>query len=98
MPGGSDAHGIPDVAVHNRAEVMPAVEQSRRTNGPFLINFHLEKEDAVYPMIAPGSALDEMIQQMPAIGQHRRAATAIASLHASGSVVEQWVSLPRFSP
>jgi acetolactate synthase I/II/III large subunit len=59
----ADAHGIPGVTVNSRAEVLPAVEQSRRSEGPFLINFHVEKEDAVYPMIAPGSALDEMIQR-----------------------------------
>ena len=59
----ADAHGIPGATVRNRAEVLPAVEAARRTDGPFLINFHVEKEDAVYPMIAPGSALDEMIRR-----------------------------------
>jgi acetolactate synthase I/II/III large subunit len=57
------AHGIAGTTVNNRAGVLPAVEEARRTEGPFLINFHVEKEDAVYPMIAPGSALDEMIRR-----------------------------------
>ena len=57
------AHGIPGATVRNRAEVLPAVDVARRSNGPFLINFMVEKEDAVYPMIAPGSALDEMIRR-----------------------------------
>jgi acetolactate synthase-1/2/3 large subunit len=57
------AHGIAGTTVSSRAEVLPAVELARRTEGPFLINFHVEKEDAVYPMIAPGSALDEMIRR-----------------------------------
>jgi acetolactate synthase-1/2/3 large subunit len=57
------AHGIPGATVRNRAEVLPAVDEARRTDSPFLINFHVEKEDAVYPMIAPGSALDEMIRR-----------------------------------
>ncbi len=49
--------------VRSRAEVLPTVDTARRTNGPFLINFMVEKEDAVYPMIAPGSALDEMVRR-----------------------------------
>jgi acetolactate synthase I/II/III large subunit len=57
------AHGIEGATVNTRAEVLPAVEQARRTNGPFLINFHVEKEDAVYPMICPGKALDEMLRR-----------------------------------
>src|ERR1019366_10419195 len=36
----ADAHGIPGATVRNRAEVLPAVEAARRTDGPFLINFH----------------------------------------------------------
>jgi acetolactate synthase-1/2/3 large subunit len=43
--------------------VLPAVEAARGSDKPFLINFMVEKEDAVYPMIAPGSALDEMIRR-----------------------------------
>jgi acetolactate synthase-1/2/3 large subunit len=29
----------------------------------FLIEFKVEKEDGVYPMIAPGSALHEMVRR-----------------------------------
>jgi acetolactate synthase-1/2/3 large subunit len=57
------AHGIPGATVSTRAEVLPAVDLARRTQGPYLINFMVEKEDAVYPMITPGSALDEMIRR-----------------------------------
>jgi len=61
------AHGIPGATVRKRAEVLPAVAEARNSSGPFLVNFLVEKEDAVYPMIAPGSALDEMIRR-PANG------------------------------
>jgi acetolactate synthase-1/2/3 large subunit len=64
-----EAHGIPGATVRKRAEVLPAVEAARGSSGPFLINFMVEKEDAVYPMIAPGSALDEMIRR-PANGHN----------------------------
>jgi len=59
----AEAHGIPGVAVRTRAEVLPAVNAARQRKGPFLINFLVEKEDSVYPMIAAGSALHEMIRR-----------------------------------
>jgi acetolactate synthase I/II/III large subunit len=59
----AEAHDIPALAVRTRAEVLPAVEQARSQKGPFLINFLVEKEDSVYPMIPAGSALHEMIRR-----------------------------------
>ena len=59
----ADAHGIPGATVRSRTEVLPAVNDARRNNGPFLINFLVEKEDSVYPMVGPGAALDEMIRR-----------------------------------
>jgi len=57
----ADAHGIPGVAVHTRAELAPAVEKARSTSGTFLLNFMVEKEESVYPMIPAGASLHEMI-------------------------------------
>jgi acetolactate synthase-1/2/3 large subunit len=59
----ADAHGIPGRAVRTRAEVADAVEQARSAPGAFLLNFMVEKEDAVYPMIPVGKALHEMIRR-----------------------------------
>ena len=59
----ADAHGIAGRAVHTRGEVAPAVEAARSHDGPFLINFLVEKEDSVYPMIPAGRALHEMIRR-----------------------------------
>jgi acetolactate synthase I/II/III large subunit len=59
----ADAHGIAGKAVHTRAELTPTVEAARAHNGAFLINFFVEKEDSVYPMIPAGSALHEMIRR-----------------------------------
>ena len=58
-----EAHGIPGLTVRARGEVLPAVKAARERKGPFLINFLVEKEDSVYPMIAAGSALHEMIRR-----------------------------------
>jgi acetolactate synthase-1/2/3 large subunit len=57
----ADAHGIPGRAVRTRAEVESAVTEARTSKGAFLLNFMVEKEDSVYPMIPVGSALHEMI-------------------------------------
>jgi acetolactate synthase-1/2/3 large subunit len=57
------AHGIDAANVTKRPEVTPAVTRARTSGKPFLINFAVEKEDGVYPMIAPGAALHEMVRR-----------------------------------
>jgi len=59
----ADAHGIPGRTVRRRAEVEAAVDEARTNPGAFLLNFMVEKEDSVYPMIPAGSALHEMIRR-----------------------------------
>jgi acetolactate synthase-1/2/3 large subunit len=57
------AHGIAGSSVRQRADVIPTVTRARTSGHPFLIDFQVEKEDGVYPMIAPGSALHEMVRR-----------------------------------
>ena len=59
----AEAHGIPGLAVRTRAEVAGAVAQARSAPGTFLLNFIVEKEESVYPMIPAGAALHEMIRR-----------------------------------
>jgi acetolactate synthase-1/2/3 large subunit len=59
----ADAHGIAGRRVKTRAEVASAVEEARSAPGTFLLNFMVEKEESVYPMIPAGSALHEMIRR-----------------------------------
>ena len=59
----ADAHGIRGLAVRTRAEVASAVETARSAPGTFLLNFMVEKEESVYPMIPVGAALHEMIRR-----------------------------------
>jgi acetolactate synthase-1/2/3 large subunit len=44
-------------------EVLPAIEFARQTEGPVLIDFQVEKEEAVYPMVPTGADLDKMIRR-----------------------------------
>jgi acetolactate synthase-1/2/3 large subunit len=57
------AHGIDGAHVSVRKEVIPTVTKARTSGKAFLINFQVEKEDGVYPMIAPGAALHEMVRR-----------------------------------
>ncbi len=59
----ADAHGIAGARVSERQHVTPTVTEARTSGHPFLIDFRVEKEDGVYPMIAPGSALHEMVRR-----------------------------------
>ncbi len=57
------AHGIPSRQVTRHDEVQEAIEFARRTSGPVVLEFCVVKEDAVYPMVPSGAALDEMIRR-----------------------------------
>jgi acetolactate synthase I/II/III large subunit len=59
----AEAYGIRGVAVKERAQVVPVVDAARRHHGPVLIDFQVEQEDSVYPMVAAGAALHEMIRR-----------------------------------
>ncbi|MGD0798047.1 MAG: biosynthetic-type acetolactate synthase large subunit [Acidobacteriaceae bacterium] len=57
------AHGIAGAHVRKRKDVTPAVTKARTSGRAFLIDFQVEKEDGVYPMIAPGAALHDMVRR-----------------------------------
>ncbi|GAB4402072.1 MAG: biosynthetic-type acetolactate synthase large subunit [Anaerolineales bacterium] len=59
----AEAHGVPAKRVTRREEVNEAIEWARKTEGPVVLEFRVEMEDAVYPMVPAGAALHEMIQR-----------------------------------
>jgi len=59
----AEAHGLVARRVTQPAEVLPAIEFARQTPGPVLIEFKVEKEEAVYPMVPAGADLDAMIRR-----------------------------------
>jgi acetolactate synthase I/II/III large subunit len=59
----AEAYGIRSTTVSERSEVVPAVQAARQHEGPMLINFKVEQEDTVYPMVAAGAALHDMIRR-----------------------------------
>jgi acetolactate synthase I/II/III large subunit len=59
----ADAHGLKGLRVEKRVDVAQAVAEARRSEGTVVIDFRVEKEDTVYPMVAPGKGIAEMIRR-----------------------------------
>jgi acetolactate synthase-1/2/3 large subunit len=59
----ANSFGIRAERVSGRGEVVPTIESARETDGPVLIDFRVEQEDSVYPMVPAGASLHEMIRR-----------------------------------
>ena len=59
----AEAYGLPALRVKHREEVVPAIEQAMEEQGPFIIDFVVEPEENVYPMVPPGAALAEVLEE-----------------------------------
>jgi acetolactate synthase I/II/III large subunit len=59
----ADAFGIAATTVTRRGEVAGAVEAARRLKRMALIDFQVEQEDSVYPMVPAGADLHKMIRR-----------------------------------
>lgn len=66
----ADAHGIPAKRVLDPGDVGSAIEFAQQTPGPVLLEFVVEQEESVYPMVPTGAALDEMIRR-PIFGEEK---------------------------
>ncbi|MCE2471443.1 MAG: biosynthetic-type acetolactate synthase large subunit [Anaerolineae bacterium] len=56
----ADAYDIPNRRVTQRDEIEDAVQYARGIDGPTLIEFVVEKEEMVYPMVPAGADLHDM--------------------------------------
>ncbi len=59
----AEAHRVPARLVTHRDEVHEAIEWARKTEGPVVLEFRVEQEEAVFPMVPQGAALHEMIRR-----------------------------------
>ncbi|MBZ5700481.1 MAG: biosynthetic-type acetolactate synthase large subunit [Acidobacteriia bacterium] len=59
----ASAFGIRSEKVGTRGEVLPAIRKAREAAETVLLDFRVEQEDAVYPMVPAGAALHEMIRR-----------------------------------
>ncbi|HTZ32654.1 MAG TPA: biosynthetic-type acetolactate synthase large subunit [Methylomirabilota bacterium] len=59
----ANAFGIRGERITTRKEVIPTIESARSTDQPVLLDFRVEQEDSVYPMVPAGAALHDMIRR-----------------------------------
>ena len=59
----ADAHGLTGFRVDKRGDVADVVQRARAAEGTVLIDFRVEQEDSVYPMVPAGADLDAMIRR-----------------------------------
>ena len=58
----SQAYGIPAVRVKHQEDVMPALRQAQKHDGPFLFEFVVDYAANVYPMVPPGGSLGDTME------------------------------------
>jgi acetolactate synthase-1/2/3 large subunit len=58
----AEAYGIPGIKVRHKDEVVPAIQKAMAHDGPFLVDFGVEPEENVYPMVPPGASLVELLE------------------------------------
>jgi acetolactate synthase-1/2/3 large subunit len=58
----ADAYGIPGYRVEHASELADVVGRANAAPGPALVEFVIEQEANVYPMIPPGGSLSEPIE------------------------------------
>lgn len=58
----AEAYCIPAEQVTRREDVEPAIKRAMAEPGPYLINFVVEPEENVYPMVPPGASLADQME------------------------------------
>ncbi len=61
----ANAYGIEGVKVECPEGVMPALKAALDCDGPFVMDFRIEREENVFPMVPAGAAINEMIGGHP---------------------------------
>ena len=71
----AEAFGMPGIRVERKDDVRAAVERAMAHNGPVIVDFVIQDDDNVYPMIPAGQSVDQLIEEpeaMPALEEARR--------------------------
>lgn len=59
----AEAHGLTGLRVTKRSEIEAAIQKAQQDEGTVVIDFRVEEEDNVYPMVSAGSDLHQMIRR-----------------------------------
>ncbi len=65
----AEAYGLAAMQVTERSQVVPAVVAARQHQGTVVIDFRVEQEDSVYPMVPAGRDLHDMIRRPSPIAE-----------------------------
>jgi acetolactate synthase-1/2/3 large subunit len=58
----AEAYCVPGLRVTRREDVAGAIQQAMDNDGPFLIDFMVEPEENVFPMVPPGASNAEFVE------------------------------------
>jgi acetolactate synthase-1/2/3 large subunit len=59
----ANAFGIRGERITTRTDVIPTIRAARETNETVLLDFRVEQEDSVFPMVPAGASLHDMIRR-----------------------------------
>ena len=62
----AESYGVSAIRVTEQEDVLPALRQAQAHDGPFLIEFVVDSNTNVYPMVPPGGSLADTIED-PAV-------------------------------
>lgn len=68
----AEAHGLNGMRVSSRADVPAAIQKAQQTPGTFLLEFQVEPEVNVYPMVPAGGDLHNMLRRPVSNTQSRK--------------------------
>ena len=57
----ADGFGVPGKTVSDAAEINEAIRYMLEVEGPYLLHVRVVKEENIFPMIASGKAVDEIV-------------------------------------
>jgi len=58
----AEAYGVPAMRVSDKKMVVSAIEKAMDHDGPYLLDFIVEPEENVFPIVPPGAALVEALE------------------------------------
>lgn len=59
----AEAHGLTGIRVESRQQVQAALKQAQQSTQTTVLDFKVEREDSVYPMVPAGANIDQMIRR-----------------------------------
>ncbi len=57
----AEGYGATGAKITDRSELADGIDEMIRSDGPFVLHVRVAPEENVYPMVAAGKALDDMI-------------------------------------